>query len=268
MNATSVQVGSIEVHSVHDGTAWERLDEVIVHDDATEWNCPQHPVGEDGRMEIALGGYLIRTGSRTMLVDAGIGTVDKDHRSGGALVESLRTLGVEAPDVTDVLFTHLHWDHVGWATQRGEVTFVNATHRAHAADWEYFVTGPDAVPGAVRKLSPIESRLEPFDSETELAPGVIARPAPGHTPGSTIFVIADAGQRALLLGDVVHAVGELTDPEWHGLYDLDPVAAKATRDQIAQEAADRADIIAAGHFPALQFGRLITTAERRCFTYL
>lgn len=268
MTATPVLVGGIELYPIYDGTAWERLDEVLVHDGGADWNCPQHPVGEDGRMEIALGGYLIRTGSRTVLVDAGIGRVDHDHRSGGEFLDSLSALGVEPRDVTDVLFTHLHWDHVGWATQRGEVTFENATHRVHSADWQFFVDGPGAVPGAIRKISPLASRLEVFDSEIELAPGVIARPAPGHTPGSTVFVIADRGERALLLGDVVHAVGELTEPEWHGLYDIDPVAAKATRDQIAQEAIDQGDVIAAGHFPGLQFGRLITQGDGRRFAYL
>jgi glyoxylase-like metal-dependent hydrolase (beta-lactamase superfamily II) len=105
----------------------------------------------------------------------------------------------EPGNETDVVFTHLHFDHVEWATQQGDVVFPHATYRVHAADWQHFRADPNAAPGAVRKLSPLESRLETFDSDVELAPGLIARPAPGHTPGSTIFVIAYGGQRALRL---------------------------------------------------------------------
>jgi glyoxylase-like metal-dependent hydrolase (beta-lactamase superfamily II) len=146
--------------------------------------------------------------------------------------------------------------------------FPNATYRVHQADWDRLVTAPDAVPGAVRKIGPIAPQLEPFSTETELAPGLVARPAPGHTPGSTVYVVADGGERALLLGDVVHAVAELTDPEWHGLYDVDPVAARTVRDRIAEEAAEMGDVIAAAHFPGLKFGRLVTAGSRREFRYL
>ena len=57
--------------------------------------------------------------------------------------------GVQPDDVTDVLFTHLHFDHVGWATQQGRVVFPNATYRCDERDWAHFV-GPDE--GATRKL--------------------------------------------------------------------------------------------------------------------
>jgi len=214
------------------------------------------------------GGYLIRTAGRTVLVDAGIGTASTDHWSGGRLPDSLRQLGVEFGDVTDVVFTHLHFDHVGWATQQGKVMFANATYRVHADDWKHFVTSPSAVPGAVRKLSPLEPQLETFSSEDEIIPGVLARPAPGHTPGSTVFLVADGRERALLMGDVVHAVAELTDPEWHGLYDLDPKAARLVRDRLVNEAAGAGDLIAAAHFPGLGFGRLVISAGRRSFTFV
>ena len=85
--------------------------------------------------------------------------------------------------VTDVIFTHLHFDHVGWATAKGEVVFRHATYRVHEADWAYFVDSPGALPGAVRKLSPVKPQLETFSSECTLpAPGVDATPAPGHAP--------------------------------------------------------------------------------------
>jgi glyoxylase-like metal-dependent hydrolase (beta-lactamase superfamily II) len=258
-----LKVGALEVIPVLDGTSRELLSEVVAREDDADWDCPAQPLGDDGRLVLDFGGFLLRTAGRTILIDTGIGAIDNERWSGGGLPGNLRRLGVELGDVTDVVFTHLHFDHVGWATQRGQVIFPNAAYRVHAADWQHFVVGPDAVPGAVRKLLPIEAQLETFDREVELAPGLIARPAPGHTPGSTIFVIANSGERALLLGDVAHAVAELTDPEWHGLYDLDPLAARTVRDRIASEAAEAGDAIAAAHFPGLRFGRLVGAGSRR-----
>jgi glyoxylase-like metal-dependent hydrolase (beta-lactamase superfamily II) len=263
-----MRLGAIEVTPVRDGTGHESLTDVVMRDDGAEWDCPAQPVDADGRIVMDFGAFLVRTGERVILVDTGIGTISNDRWSGGGLPENLRRAGVEFADVTDVIFTHLHFDHVGWATQRGQVMFPNATYRVHAADWEHFVAGPEAEPGAVRKLAPIEPQLETFDSDSELAPGLSARHTPGHTPGSSIFVVTGGGERLLLLGDLSHTIGELTDPRWQGVYDLDRARATAVRDRIASEAASTGDPIAGPHFPGLPFGRLVLAGEARRYEYL
>ena len=73
--------------------------------------------------------------------------------------------------MTHVVFTHLHFDHVGWATQKGRVVFPIATYRVHADDWAHFVESPDARPGAVRKLLPLAAHLEAFHCEARSRPG-------------------------------------------------------------------------------------------------
>ena len=67
-----------------------------------------------------------------------------------------------------MLFTHLHFDHVGWATQQGTVVFPNATYRCDERDWVHFV-GPD--PGATRKLSPLAERMEFWSATGPCSPG-------------------------------------------------------------------------------------------------
>jgi glyoxylase-like metal-dependent hydrolase (beta-lactamase superfamily II) len=216
-------------------------------------------------LHLDLGGFLIRTGDRTVLVDAGVGTIDNGKYAGGGFLDSLRGLGVTPDEVTDVLFTHLHFDHVGWATKKGEVVFPNATYRVHSADWAHFVESADAEPGAVRKLSPLASRLETFTTDGALAPGLSARHTPGHTPGSTVYVVADGDERALLLGDVVHSVVELHERDWEAVFDVDPVAASAVRNAIADEVADSTDLVVGAHFPGLRFGRVVTAFGNRTF---
>jgi glyoxylase-like metal-dependent hydrolase (beta-lactamase superfamily II) len=267
-----VRVGSIDITPVLDGVARLPMEMAVAGPAGLSWNCVHQPLDARGRIRMDIGSFLVRTQDRTILVDLGVGAepLHEAFVTGGLLANLSRT-GVAPEDVTDVLFTHLHIDHVGWSTVRGASTFPNATYRAHAADWAHFITGPVADPTLdplVRELvSPIEGQLETFDAEIELAPGVRARPAPGHTPGSTIFLVSDAGERALLLGDVAHTVAELTDPEWEGVADIDKAAANAIRSKIANELAESGDAFAPAHFPELSFGRLVTADGVRRFAW-
>ncbi|WP_431926051.1 MBL fold metallo-hydrolase [Amycolatopsis tucumanensis] len=263
-----MKVGNVDIVPILDGTARLPIGNTVTHRRDARWDCAHQPLDEHGRIHMDIGAFLVRLGDRTILVDAGAGD-DFVHEGfvTGRLPANLRRAGVAPEDVTDVVFTHLHPDHVGWATVRGEVTFPRATFRAHEADWAYFMTGSTADPVLQETLAPIEGRLETFDEETGLVPGLLARPAPGHTPGSTVFVVSDSGERALLLGDVVHTVGELTDPEWEGMFDVDRAAANAIRERIADELAATGDPFAPAHFPELSFGRLITADGLRRFSW-
>ncbi|RYE41589.1 MAG: MBL fold metallo-hydrolase [Hyphomicrobiales bacterium] len=263
-----MKVGRLNIVPIVDGTAHEPIEKAVSHPDGKVWDCTDHPTDENGRIRLDIGSFLIQITNRTVLVDAGGGVYADEGTQTGAMLDNLRRAGVDPEDVTDVCFTHMHWDHIGWSTTGGDITFPNATFRLHEKDWSYFMTGPTAVQQIRDLLMPIESRVEPFDTEVELIPGLIARPAPGHTPGTTIYLIHDEGERALLLGDTLHTVGELTEPEWVGMWDIDPVAAGIMRQRIAEELAESGDPFAPAHFPELAFGRLATVDGMRKFTWV
>ena len=153
--------------------------------------------------------------------------INNDKYAGGGFLDGLRAHGVAPADVTDVVFTHLHFDHVGWATRKGEVVFPNATYRVHADDWAHFVDAPEADAGAVRKLS---GRCRPG---WRRSPPTVRSP-PVSTPGTPpatrrarrVYVVSSGGERALLLGDAVHSVVELGERDWEAVLDVDPVAAR------------------------------------------
>ena len=226
----------------------------------TDWAPHQSFLGTDGLLEMAMGGFLVREGDRVVLVDTGIGDLTAGPFSGGRLLVELAALGVKPEDVTDVVLTHLHFDHVGWTTHHGEIVFPRATYRCDQRDWDHFV-GPD--PGATKKLSPLAGQLETWDANGALFPGIDVLSAPGHTPGSTIVVLSSGTERAMLLGDVVHCPIELVDDEWAGMADVDPALAKATRVALAREL-EGADVPVAGaHFPGMEFGRLLRGEGQR-----
>jgi glyoxylase-like metal-dependent hydrolase (beta-lactamase superfamily II) len=260
-----VRIGELEVLPVLDGTAFFPPTEVFAAGkgaDPADWAPHQQFIDAGGNLQIALGGFLVRgVGDRVVLVDAGVGQLRSGPFVGGQLLDSLAAYGVRPDDVTDVVFTHLHFDHVGWATQQGNVVFPNATYRCHTRDWQHFVIGPDG--GAARKLGPVEGRLATWEGRGPLFPGIDVQSAEGHTPGSTIIVLSSGTARGLLLGDVVHCPVELLDDEWAGMGDVDPELARRTRVALAREL-DGADVpVAAAHFPGLQFGRLLPAEGRR-----
>jgi glyoxylase-like metal-dependent hydrolase (beta-lactamase superfamily II) len=273
-----------------------------------------HP---DGLVESTLGGFLVRSADRVVLVDAGGGppipggyappTIDFDDpddpiagslrargleageladaivadlRAGdivhGDLPDALVALGVRADDVTDVIFTHLHFDHIGWASADGAPFFPNATYRCAAADLDYFLAGPDeeqftsalfCAATARERLAPVLDRIETWATDGALLPGIDVRLAPGHTPGSSVIVLSRGNERALLLGDMVHCPLELMDDDFNLLADHDQELANRVREAYARELEGSGTLAAAAHFPGLRFGRLLSGETTRRWSF-
>ena len=250
-----MRLGDLEVLPVLDG-GMDLPAEAIL-------NQVPHPefLTTEGLLTVQFGGYLIRTADRVLLVDTGMGPL-----LGGGLLDNLAAYGVQPDDVTDVLLTHLHADHIGWTTSDDKPTFANADYRCHALDWSHFVIdGNDefmraemGAPLARERLLPIEHRFSTFDGDTTIAPGVDVRHAPGHTPGSTVVVLSGGSEKALLMGDVLHCPAELATDDWDMMADVDPPLARRTREAFARELEGTAVPFAAAHFPGLRFGRLLS----------
>ncbi len=274
------KVGDLDVWPVFDGIAIEDPTAMYrVRDDepvakgfaASDWSAHKDLLNRDGRLEHAYGGFLVRSGDRLVLIDAGVGPGQigpygpaKRVIRGGALLYSLALLGVALSDVTDIVLTHLHPDHYGWATADDARLFPNATVRCHSLDWHHFVTAAgDSISGFSKSLLPLARRLTPFDHDGPIVPGIDAQLAAGHTPGSTILVLNSKGERALLLGDVVHCPVELVDVEWASLGDFDRPLAQRTREQLARELEGSAVPAAGAHFAGMRFGRLLPGSGRR-----
>jgi glyoxylase-like metal-dependent hydrolase (beta-lactamase superfamily II) len=247
-----VRLGELEVLPVLDGAVDVPVEVMLDRVPHAQWLTP------DGLLPVQMGAYLVRSGDRCVLVDAGAGQ--------GQLLESLAGRGVQPSDVTDVVLTHLHFDHIGWASDGVRATFPNATYRCDRRDWQHFVVEEndeymrDAV-GAMPpkdRLAPVVDQLELYEGDTSLAAGVDLRSAPGHTPGSTVVVLSSGEDRAMLLGDVVHCPAELLSDDWAMLADVDPRAAARTREALARELEGTGTLVGAAHFPGLRMGRLLT----------
>jgi len=241
---------------------------------AAMWKAYPEHLAADGRLEFFMGGYVLHSGERLALIDAGVGPDGWRAPSGaeipgGFMLDNLRVAGMRPEDFTDVIYTHLHPDHIGWSSHDGHPLFPNATYRCHRADWSYFVEEEREDPTARRLLAPIAERFDTWEGSEVLFAGVDVVSAPGHTPGSSIVVLSSSsGERAMLLGDVVHCPIELLDDEWATMGDVDPELAVATRVRVARELEGTPTQIGAAHFPGLEFGRLLRGEARRRWTSL
>src|SRR3954464_4119212 len=113
-----MRVGELEITSVLDGVAFLPPTSAYVDGvkaiggkggDDEDWAPHRALLADDGMLEVALGGFLVRHGDRVALVDTGVGLINSPPFQGGQLIDNLAALGVTPADVTDVLFTHLHF---------------------------------------------------------------------------------------------------------------------------------------------------------------
>jgi glyoxylase-like metal-dependent hydrolase (beta-lactamase superfamily II) len=281
----AVQIGGVTVDPVLDGEFV--IDRAIPYPDvpAERWAAYEHLLRDGVQVVNQLGGYLIRSDDRVVLVDLGFGPDRVPTWQSGQFLDSLKRLGVAPDDVTDVLFTHLHFDHVGWAAVAGDPVFPRATHRCHERDWAYFtdpgyvdraeLLGPGAglteFPAQMRtdaKLGAISHLVKRWSGRVPILPGLEIVECPGHTPGTTAIRLTSEGESVMFTGDIAHHQAELVEPDWGFAADMDPSQAGASRRRFLPELADSGALVAGGHFQGFTLGRVVRTDTGFAWTSL
>lgn len=195
---------------------------------------------ERNRIPLHMRCLLLRDVERCILIDNGLGdtytekfadiyAVDHDFAT---LHESLARVGVAPADVTDVILTHLHFDHCGGSTRRAddgalELTFPNATHYVQQEHWAWAASPNVREKGSFLKenLDPLEAsgQLRLVDGEDELFPGISVQPVHGHTEAQQIVKISDGGENTLVyVADLLPTTHHLA-PAWNMAYDVRPL---------------------------------------------
>lgn len=271
----AVRVGEIDVMVVSDGVlslpgamlghnadpavraAW--LNDMFLPPDVLEW---------------ALNVVVVRSGGRTILIDAGMGMEFPDLPRAGRLAQRLEAAGIDLTSVTDVVLTHMHMDHVGGLLVDGVRERLRPDLRVHvaAAEAEFWgapdfsrVSMPPGFPDALRRtakrfLNEYESQLRPFDQEYEVAPGVVAIRTGGHTPGHCVVRLASGGDRLTFAGDAVFQVG-FDHPDWYNGFEHDPEEAARVRIRLLQELAETRGALVATHLPFPSVGHVAVAGD-------
>jgi glyoxylase-like metal-dependent hydrolase (beta-lactamase superfamily II) len=263
----ALRVGEIDVLVVSDGvlaipapvlatnadpavlTAW--LDDMFLPPDMLEW---------------PLNVVVVRSGGRTILIDAGLGVEFPDFPRAGRLALRLEAAGIDLASVTDVVLTHMHMDHVGGLLADGVRGRLRPDLRIHlaAAEVEFWASPdfsrasmPPPIPDVLRRaakrfLNEYHSRLRTFEAEYEVAPGVVVRRTGGHTPGHSVVRLASGGDRLTFAGDAVFQVA-FDHPDWYNGFEHDPEEAARVRVRLLRELAATREPLVATHlsFPSI-----------------
>jgi glyoxylase-like metal-dependent hydrolase (beta-lactamase superfamily II) len=218
---------------------------------------------------------LMRQGARTVLFDVGSGSDFSPNT--GVLIESLDALGVTPEDITDIVFTHAHPDHLwGLLDDFDDPLFPDANYMIGKAEWEYWMN-PNTVHeigearasfavGAERRLAMIEDQIAFFNDGEEIMSGVLARATTGHTPGHMALEVRHGTEGVMILGDCIgndHIA--FAKPEWQSGSDQDPEMAAATRVSLMDQLAHEKTRVIGYHLTGNGLGYVDKTADGYAF---
>jgi glyoxylase-like metal-dependent hydrolase (beta-lactamase superfamily II) len=271
----ALRVGEIDVLVISDGVltppaesmatnadpavraAW--LDDMFLSRDAFDW---------------ALNEVVVRSGDQTILIDSGLGMEYPDFPRAGQLGQRLKAAGIDLGSVTDVVLTHMHFDHVGGLLVDGVKEQLRPDLRIHVAAAEVkFWKSPDfsrtAMPPVLadlarsaskRFLDEYRNQLRPFEENAEVAPGVIVTRTGGHTPGHSVVRLESGGDRLMFAGDAIFPVS-FDHPEWHNGFEHDPEEATRVRIRLMRELATTGAWLVATHMPFPSIGRVAVAGD-------
>lgn len=178
---------------------------------------------------------VVSTGNEVILFDAGL--------NAAATTSALADAGYTPEDITHVVITHMHGDHIGGLMNEGSPTFANAAYITGQAEFDHWAAaGNDRFDTNVRPLAEKMAFLGDGDS---VASGITAMAAFGHTPGHMTYMLESVGQQLLIGADMAnHYVWSLAYPDWEVKFDMDKTAAAETRRRVlGMLAADKIPMI-------------------------
>jgi glyoxylase-like metal-dependent hydrolase (beta-lactamase superfamily II) len=260
-----LRLGRFEVHEVRDGTF--ALDGGAMFGVVPKalWS-KKHIPDDRNRIQLALRCLLICDGHRRVLVDDGIGTQwDDKHlemygidRSRYHLDLELERAGCTRDAITDVVLTHLHFDHAGGTTRRENgkpvLSFPRATYHIQRRQWNWAHHPSEKDAGSFRmeNLGLMESsgRLHLLEGHTELFRGIEVFPSEGHTVGLQVIRLNDDGQSLVYCSDVIPTTSHFR-PAWVMAYDLYPLAVMEEKKMILAQAVEEGSILVFEHDPQI-----------------
>ena len=218
----------------------------------------RYPCNDDNFVRLAMRCLLIKTGDKLILIDSGTGDKQLEYLKYYDFVgvisfeTELNKLGFSCSQITDVVYTHLHFDHCGGSTRYNsdktsiELTFPNATHWVGESQWKNFLNpnireGDSYFP---ENIQPIHEagKLKMVSENQWLCPDVELRLFNGHTVGQLVSYIHSDEKTYVYVGDVIPLAACLP-VAWISAYDTYPITAMEEKKALLDEAAEKKQIL-------------------------
>ena len=265
------KVGSFELTAIHDGIWLRDIDDKFVKN--APWPAVQKAMADahmpEGKLAIPFTTLVVNTGSKLVLIDTATG--GQLATTAGSFGQNLTAAGIDPKQIDTILISHFHPDHInGLKTKDGAIVFPNAEVKVPAAEWAWWMDDanmakqPEGARPAwlnVRRIfGDMAAKVEKFEPNKEVAPGITSIAAPGHTPGHTVFAIASGNQSMLALGDTTNnPLLFVRNPDWQAAFDTDGAMAAETRKKLLDRATVDRMLVQGYHFPFPASGYIIKT---------
>jgi glyoxylase-like metal-dependent hydrolase (beta-lactamase superfamily II) len=261
------QVGVQEARALHDGFLWgEPVQQYAIDVSDAEIAALFEPnFLNPQRIQLGMSPILFRWGSELVLTDTGIGSIVGDPI--GGLGQRLSALGVKPQEISAVLLTHLHVDHIGGSLDRANKKSLFPRARIFISEVEIeFWRAPSPDISELRDVPPelvdltihcahdvleiLAKQIEPFAPDQELLPGIRSISLPGHTPGQSGYLFQSADSQLMVIGDAMHdPLLHVQHPEWTSMGDARRQQTVKTRRELLARLADQKLRFQAFHFP-------------------
>jgi len=262
-----MMLGDFEVTALFDGVLDFSPKELLTNTTPAQVGELLHRSFEGDKVLTSVNAYLINTGDKLVLIDTGAGETFGPGLN--KLQSNLKSAGYQPEQVDMVLITHMHPDHLGGLFLEGKRMFPNAIVYAGKADAAYWLDEAEMnkVPTEKQKffhdaqsnMNPYvrAGQFKPILGDTQLAPGIRAVEAHGHTPGHTIYAVESKGQKLMVWGDLIHvAAVQFPEPQVTITFDVDSKLAAVQRKKAYVEAAKERYLVASAHLPFPGLGHL------------
>ncbi len=274
-----MMLGELEITALYDGATYlpTNLLKGINEQDAQKLLARMFLENNPSGVQTAVNGYLINTGKKLILVDAG--TAQCFGPTLGNMLNNLQAAGYKPAQVDTILLTHLHGDHACGISKEGKMAFPNATVYVAKNEADYWLSPKETAKApaelqAFFKMSQdavapyaTAKKLKTYKIGDKLAEGVEVVSTPGHTPGHVSFLFQSKNQSMLIWGDIVHnhAV-QFSRPDVAIEFDTNKDEAVATRKKIFKQAAENQLWVGGAHMPFPGIGHV--RAEKEGYSWI
>jgi glyoxylase-like metal-dependent hydrolase (beta-lactamase superfamily II) len=228
----------------------------------------------EGKISLDTHVLLVQTGGATILIDAGLDEPGSGwerrflekwpgSRPTPGVVPGLASVGIKPEDVSHVLLTHVHFDHVVGLAAEQDGRLVPRYPNAHVvlgrADWENPPEGHLGPEQRARLGTVAEAGLlDLLDGEREIVPGVTMIPAAGESPGHSIMRISSKRETLYAVGDLFHFAAEVAHLDWMVPW-ADPKQMSASRRKLLDDAISTDALVVFSHEDFPPWGRIVQT---------
>jgi glyoxylase-like metal-dependent hydrolase (beta-lactamase superfamily II) len=231
------------------------------------WLAPNHYVPHMDRLIVTIQLWVVQAGGNTIVIDTGVGNrkpraAERMDRLNTLVMPWLESIGAGPQQVTHVVMTHLHTDHVGWNTVekdgRWAPTFPKARYLFPKDEFDYWKGLYDKGDKDVNQGSFADSVLPVLDAglgdfmdgTAEVAGCLAPEPVPGHAPGMLSFRLRSRGVEGLFCADIMHNAIQIVRPDWNDRYCLWPDKALESRAAGLKRACERGALLMPMHLGA------------------